>query len=101
MGEKNAPAKIWATPTRETFENATWDRGEFYEDERQADGLGVQYVRADSHDKLVEALKAAKVVIEMMDRPAGIGSEVAVALDARCAKIDAALASLQAQEEGR
>ena len=57
MAEKNAPAKIWATPTRETFENPTWDRGEFYEDERHADGLGVQYVRADSHDKLVEALR--------------------------------------------
>ena len=54
----------------------------------------------NSHDKLAEALKAAKVTIEMMERPSGIGPEVAAALDARCAKIDAALASLD-QESGQ
>jgi hypothetical protein len=49
-------------------------------------------VRAvNAHDEMVEALKAAKVVIAMMERPLGMGGEVNSALDARCAKIDAAL----------
>lgn len=60
----------------------------------------VVVVPAGSHNKLVDALKAAKVAIEMMERPSGIGPEVAAALDARCAKIDAALASLD-QESGQ
>lgn len=42
---------------------------------------------------LVEALKAAKVVINMMERPNGMGDEVNAALDARLAKIDAALSA--------
>lgn len=63
-------------------------------------GADVVVASADCHDKLVQALKAAKVVIEMMERPSGIGPEVAAALDARCAKIDAALASLD-QESGQ
>jgi len=40
---------------------------------------------------LAEALDAAKVVIAMMERPEGMGDEVNAALDARLAKIDAAL----------
>lgn len=43
------------------------------------------------HDELVDALKAAKVVIGMMIRPDGMGDVVSGALDARIAKIDAAI----------
>lgn len=89
MAENSAPAKIWATPTRETYSAPIWDRGEFYEDERHADGFGVKYVRADYHDKLVEALKAAAA-------SAGFQYMLPEVRE----KIDAALASLQTQEEG-
>lgn len=46
---------------------------------------------------LVEALKAAKVVINMMERPDGMGDEVNAALDARLAKIDAALSAASSE----
>ncbi|MCO5159650.1 MAG: hypothetical protein M9939_00820 [Mesorhizobium sp.] len=46
---------------------------------------------------LAEALMAAKVVIGMMERPEGMGNEVNAALDARLAKIDAALSKAKGQ----
>lgn len=40
---------------------------------------------------MYEALLAAKVVIEMMERPEGMGGRVNAALDKRMAQIDAAI----------
>jgi hypothetical protein len=41
-----APDAIWATPTRITYDNPDWTRGEYY-DEHGAAGMGLKYVRAD------------------------------------------------------
>lgn len=44
---------------------------------------------------MYEALLAAKVVIEMMERPEGMGGRVNAALDKRLAQIDAAIAKAE------
>lgn len=100
MGEKCAEAKITYLPIHSgdgygygggtilTIGDLSFNFGE----SPKAKAIAERIVLAvNSHDTLVEALKAAKVVIEMMERPLGMGDEVNAALDARCAKIDAAL----------
>lgn len=46
---------------------------------------------------MYEALLAAKVVIEMMERPEGMGGRVNAALDKRLAQIDAAIAKARGE----
>lgn len=50
-----APAAIWATPTRATYDNPDWSRGEYY-DEYGSAGMGTKYVRSDIAALTPEAL---------------------------------------------
>lgn len=51
--------------------------------------------------EMLDALRAAKTVIAMMDRPKGMGAEVNAALDVRCAQIDAAIVAAEAEGRAR
>ena len=94
MAEKTPPMRIRVWQNEPNGEFVASFPGDLYLDEN------TEYVRADSHDKLVEALRDVVTFAhfyhgKMEDT---IGDE---ALDALGDTARAALASLQPQEEGR